>query len=78
MVPVVFTTTGSGAHPASYPLGRRALTVGVERLGREADHLPASSAKVKNAWSYAYSPLIHIDYVVLIKPKTHLHGMVLS
>jgi hypothetical protein len=31
---------GSGAHPASYPLG-------VKRPGRQADHSPPSSAEVK-------------------------------
>jgi hypothetical protein len=39
--------TGSGAHPASYPMGTRALSLGVKRLGREADHSPPSSVEVK-------------------------------
>jgi hypothetical protein len=38
---------GSGAHPASYPMGIRALSVGVKRPGSEADHSPPSSAEVK-------------------------------
>jgi hypothetical protein len=29
---------GSGAHPVSYPMGTEALSLGVNRLGREADH----------------------------------------
>jgi hypothetical protein len=29
-----------------------ALSLGVKRLGREADHSPPSSAEVNNAWSY--------------------------
>jgi hypothetical protein len=33
---------GSGAHPASYPMG-----TGGSFLGREADHSSASSAEVK-------------------------------
>jgi hypothetical protein len=33
-----------------------ALTSGVKRPGREADHSPPSSAKVKNAWSYTSTP----------------------
>jgi hypothetical protein len=37
----------SGAHPASYPMGTGALFLGVKRPGREADHLPPSSAEVK-------------------------------
>jgi hypothetical protein len=36
----------SGAHPASYPVGPGALSPGVRRKGREADHSPQSSAKV--------------------------------
>jgi hypothetical protein len=43
---------GSGAHPASYPMGTRGSFPGVQRPGREADHSPPSSAEVKNAWSY--------------------------
>jgi hypothetical protein len=35
--------TGSRTHPASYP---EALSVGVKRPGREADHSPPSSAKI--------------------------------
>jgi hypothetical protein len=29
-----------------------ALSPGVKRLGREADHIPPSTAEVKNVWSY--------------------------
>jgi hypothetical protein len=36
--------TGSGAHPASYPMG----TGGKARPGRDAEHSPPSSAEVKN------------------------------
>jgi hypothetical protein len=38
---------GSGAHPASYPMGIRGSFPGVKRPGREADHSPTSSAEVK-------------------------------
>jgi hypothetical protein len=38
---------GSGALPASYPMGTRSSFPGVKRPGREADHLPPSSAEVK-------------------------------
>jgi hypothetical protein len=34
---------GSGVHPASYPMG----SLGVKRLGCEADHSPPSGAEVK-------------------------------
>jgi hypothetical protein len=33
-----------------------AVSLGVKRLGREADHSPPSSADVKNAWSYTFTP----------------------
>jgi hypothetical protein len=40
--------TGSWAHPASYPMGTGGSTPeGVKRQGREADHSPPSSSKVK-------------------------------
>jgi hypothetical protein len=42
-----------------------ALSLGVTRMGREADHLPPSSAEVKNAWSYTYTPSIRPHVVVL-------------
>jgi hypothetical protein len=38
---------GSGAHPASYPMGARGSFLGVKQPGREADHSPPSSAEVK-------------------------------
>jgi hypothetical protein len=37
-----------------------ALSVGVKRPGREANHSPPSSAEVKNAWSYASTPPIRL------------------
>jgi hypothetical protein len=43
--------TGSGAHPASYPLVTRGSFP-----GGEADHSPPSSVEVKNAWSYTSTP----------------------
>jgi hypothetical protein len=33
-----------------------ALSLGVKRPGREADHSPSSSAEVKNAWIYTSTP----------------------
>jgi hypothetical protein len=44
--------TGSGAHPASYPMG-----TGVKRQGREADHSLPTSAEVKKTWIYTSIPL---------------------
>jgi hypothetical protein len=48
--------TGSGAHPASYPTGAGALSLGVKRPEREADYLPPSSAEVNGG---AVPPLPH-------------------
>jgi hypothetical protein len=42
--------TGSGAHPASYPMGTGSSFPGLKRQGREADHSPATSAEVKKIW----------------------------
>jgi hypothetical protein len=39
--------TGSVSHPASYPMGTEALSLGVKRPGREAGHSPPYSAEVK-------------------------------
>jgi hypothetical protein len=33
-----------------------AFSLGIKRLGREADRSPPSSTKVKNAWSYTSTP----------------------
>jgi len=38
--------TGSGAQPASYPMGTGGSTLEVKRPGREADHSPPSRAGV--------------------------------
>jgi hypothetical protein len=40
--------TTSGANSASYPVYTRALSPGVKRQVREADHSPPSRAEVKN------------------------------
>jgi hypothetical protein len=41
--------TGSGAHPASYPMGTGgSFPGGKARPGRDADHSPPSSPEVKN------------------------------
>jgi hypothetical protein len=41
--------TGSGAHPASYPMGAGgSFPGGKARLGRDTDYLPPSSAEVNN------------------------------
>jgi hypothetical protein len=50
--------TGSGAHPASCPMGTGGpFPGGKARPGREADHSPPSSAEVKYEWElYLLSP----------------------
>jgi hypothetical protein len=51
--------TGSGAHPASYPIatgGGGVPSLGVKWLGCEANHSPSSTPKVKNVWSYTSAP----------------------
>jgi hypothetical protein len=42
-----------------------ALSLGVKRLGHEADHSSPSSSEVKNAWSYTSAPPISHQGVVL-------------
>jgi hypothetical protein len=48
--------TGSGVHPTSYPINTGALSPGVKRQGREADHSPPTSAEVKKMWTYTSTP----------------------
>jgi hypothetical protein len=52
--------TGSGAHPASYPVGTR-----ISFLEGEADHSPPSSAEAKNVWIYTFTPPIRLHGLVL-------------
>jgi hypothetical protein len=54
--------TGSGAHVTSHPVVIGVLSPGVKRPGLESEHLPPSSAEVKNAWSYSSSS----QHVVII------------
>jgi hypothetical protein len=44
---------------------QEALSLGVKRPGHEADHIPSSSAEVKNTWSYTSTPPICRHGVVL-------------
>jgi hypothetical protein len=48
--------TGSGAHPAYYRMGTKALSPGVKRPGREADHSSPTSTEVKKTWIYPSTP----------------------
>jgi hypothetical protein len=41
--------------------------MGVKRIGRETDHSPASSAEVKNAWSYTSTqPYVFMAWCLLV------------
>jgi hypothetical protein len=65
---VIFTTVSRTALGPTQPhiqwvIG--ALSLGVKRPGREADHSPPSTAEVKNAWSYTSAPPIRPHGVVL-------------
>jgi len=42
-----------------------AVSLGVNRPGREADHSLPSSTEVKNAWSHTSTPTIRLHCVVL-------------
>jgi hypothetical protein len=55
----------SEAHPASYPMVKGVLFLGLKRPVREADHSPPSSAEVKNAWNYTSTLPISLHGVVL-------------
>jgi hypothetical protein len=48
--------TGSGTHPASYPMGTGAFSLGIKQPGLEADHSPPTSADVKKTWIYTSTP----------------------
>jgi hypothetical protein len=47
-------TLGSTQPPIQWVTGT--LSQGVKQPGREADHSPLTSAKVKNIWSYRSTP----------------------
>jgi hypothetical protein len=48
--------TGSGAHPASSPVGTGVSFRGVKWPGLQADHSPPTSAEIKNTWIYTSTP----------------------
>jgi hypothetical protein len=54
--------TGSGAHPASYAMGLRGLSLGIKRPGREADHRPLSTAEVKNPFTTTTTVELHLRF----------------
>jgi hypothetical protein len=54
--------TGSGAHPASYPVGTGDSLLGVKRLGHEADQSPPTGAEVKKKKCGSIHTLPHIIF----------------
>jgi hypothetical protein len=62
--------TGSGAHPASYPVGDGGFSPGVKRPEHEADHLPPASVEVKKMWNLYNHFRICLHGVVLNKLRT--------
>jgi hypothetical protein len=65
--------TGSGVHPASYPVGTGVLTSGEKQSGREANHSPPSSAMVENAWSDTSTPFSAALNQELWKTLLHIY-----
>jgi hypothetical protein len=63
--------TGSGAHPASYPMRGGGSSLGVKRQGREVDHSPSARAEVKN--DGAIPPLAHVLMLNLLSKGIALH-----
>jgi hypothetical protein len=57
---------GSGAHPASYPMGTRGSFPGVNRTGYEADHSSPSSAEVSQYVFMAWCLVKHRDNFTLL------------
>jgi hypothetical protein len=66
--------TGSGAHPASHPMGTRDYFPGGKAAGPESDHSLPSSAEVKNVWSYNSTPPTRLRGVVLSWKKKKAQG----
>jgi hypothetical protein len=62
--------TGRGAHQISCLMGTGVVSAGVKRQGREDDHIPPSSCKVKNEWgctfSSPYAFLVYTDYIFTV------------
>jgi hypothetical protein len=49
----------------------------MKRQGREADHSPPSSAEVKNAQSYTYTPQYALIARCSVKEKKHRDNFIL-
>ena len=61
--------TGSGVHPASWPVGTAGVFTGFERPQQESDHSHASSGEANNAWICTSTP----SYAFMACTGTSLH-----
>jgi hypothetical protein len=66
-IPLYGTQTGSGVHPASYPVGTGPYSMGIKRPKREANHLLSFIYEVKKAWSYTSNPISFHEVCGLIR-----------
>jgi hypothetical protein len=64
---LITTTSRPALGPTQPPIQwvPEAHFLGVKWPGSEADHSPPSSAEIKNAWRYIYTPPIRLHVVVL-------------
>jgi hypothetical protein len=53
---LISSQTGSGTHPASYPISREGPFPKVRRPGYKTDHSPPTSTEVKKTWVYTSTP----------------------
>jgi hypothetical protein len=66
---------GSRTQKAAYLMDTGRSSPGLKRPGREDDHSLPSSAEVKNAWSYTFTPL----YIFMARSLiTSVNGMGLN
>jgi len=54
-----------GVQPASYMSTWGSFPRGTKRAEREADHSPPSSEKVKYAWSFIFTHIMHFQGMLL-------------
>jgi len=54
----VSESSDSGVHTVSCPVGTGVLIPGVKHAEHEANHSPPVCVKVKNMWSFIYTPLM--------------------
>jgi hypothetical protein len=63
--------TGSGAHPAPYPMGIADPSLEVKRPWREADNSSPSVAEVKNVWRCTFTPQYVFIAWCLVKHRNY-------